>query len=66
MFKVRAFENRTLSWWYQERNNIDMEPIYQRKGELWSHHDKAFLLTLFSTGMGLLLLGGMANFLVLL
>ena len=44
MFKVRAFENRTLSWWYQERNNIDMEPVYQRKGGLWSPYDKAFLV----------------------
>ena len=32
MFKVRAFESRTLSWWNQERDNIDMEPVYQRKG----------------------------------
>ena len=44
MFKVRAFENRTLSWWRQERDNIDMEPLYQRKGGLWSSYDKAFLI----------------------
>ena len=44
MFKVRAFESRTLSWWRDERDNIDMEPVYQRKGGLWSSYDKSFLI----------------------
>lgn len=44
MFRVRTFESRTLSWWYGERNNIDMEPGYQRKGGLWSSREKAFLI----------------------
>ena len=26
MFKVREFETRTLNWWYQERDGIDMTP----------------------------------------
>ena len=44
MFRVRTFESRTLSWWYNERKNIDMNPQYQRKGGLWSADDKALLI----------------------
>jgi hypothetical protein len=44
MFSVRPFENRTLSWWSDERRNIDLEPTYQRKGRIWSTSEKAFLI----------------------
>jgi hypothetical protein len=44
MFSVRPFENRTLSWWSDERRNIDLEPSYQRKGRIWSNIEKAFLI----------------------
>ena len=44
MFTVRPFDNRTLSWWYQERDNIDMEPVYQRRSGLWEDYEKAFLI----------------------
>ncbi len=44
MFQVRGFESRTLSWWYSERKNIDMSPVYQRKGKLWNRDDKAYLI----------------------
>jgi uncharacterized protein with ParB-like and HNH nuclease domain len=44
VFKVRQFEARTLSWWYQERDRIDMTPVYQRRGGLWSPKNKAFLI----------------------
>lgn len=44
MFKVRPFETKTISWWYRERANIDMNPSYQRKGGLWSTNDKSFLI----------------------
>lgn len=44
MFSVRPFENRTLSWWSDERRNIDLEPTYQRKGRVWSVTEKAFLI----------------------
>lgn len=44
MFTVKTFEARTLTWWNQQRKNIDMEPPYQRKGGLWSTRDKAFLV----------------------
>ncbi len=44
MFVVQQHQNRTLSWWYQERSNIDLEPTYQRQGRLWSDADRAFLI----------------------
>jgi len=44
MFKVVHFETKTLSWWRTRRNQIDMDPPYQRRGRLWSVTDKAFLI----------------------
>lgn len=44
MFSVRPFESRTLSWWSDERRNIDLEPPYQRRGRIWSATEKAFLI----------------------
>lgn len=44
MFSVRPFESRTLSWWSDERRNIDLEPPYQRRGRVWSNIEKAFLI----------------------
>jgi hypothetical protein len=44
MFSVRPFESRTLSWWSDERKNLDLSPSYQRRGRIWSNSDKAFLI----------------------
>lgn len=44
MFSVRPFESRTLSWWSDERKNLDLSPSYQRRGRVWSDKDKAFLV----------------------
>ncbi len=44
MFAVRQFEAKTLSWWSQQRDDIDFDPPYQRRGGLWSKRDKAFLI----------------------
>ena len=44
MFSVRPFEARTLSWWSDERKNLDSSPTYQRRGRVWSDSDKAFLI----------------------
>lgn len=44
MFSVRPFEARTLSWWSDERKNLDLSPSYQRRGRIWSASDKAFLV----------------------
>ena len=44
MFSVRPFESRTLSWWSDERKNIDLSPPYQRRGRVWSISEKSFLI----------------------
>ncbi len=44
MFTIRNFESRTLSWWYDQRDDIDFNPSYQRKGRLWSSKDKSYLI----------------------
>ncbi len=44
MFRVRPFEIKTLTWWRDERDDIDMSPIYQRKGGIWSRTDQQFLM----------------------
>ena len=44
MFKVQAHAARTISWWYKQKNKIDFEPPYQRKGNLWGDKDKAYLI----------------------
>ena len=44
MFKVRQFEARTLSWWYDQRDTIDLNPPYQRRGGLWSAREKSYLI----------------------
>lgn len=44
MFSVRPFESRTLSWWSDERINLDLSPPYQRRGHIWTNEDKAFLI----------------------
>ena len=44
MFHVTTFEPRVLSWWRSQRNRIDFDPSYQRRGRLWSRSDKAFLI----------------------
>jgi hypothetical protein len=43
-FTVRQFDARTLSWWSDQRDVIDFDPPYQRRGGLWSKSDKAFLI----------------------
>lgn len=44
MFSVRPFEARTLTWWSDERRNLDLAPAYQRKGRVWTEQGKAFLI----------------------
>lgn len=48
MFKVEPFLHKGvqmgLRWWYGERDNIDMEPYYQRLGGIWNPEDKAWLI----------------------
>lgn len=44
MFSVRQHDARTLSWWYDERESIDMDPPYQRRGGVWQINDKSYLI----------------------
>ncbi|MGR9151397.1 DUF262 domain-containing protein [Rhizobium leguminosarum] len=44
LFKVSQHQTKTLIWWFNNRNLIDMSPPYQRKGRLWSSSDKAYLI----------------------
>lgn len=44
MFQVRAYEARTVTWWYQRRDAIESAPAFQRSGKLWSVGDKAYLI----------------------
>lgn len=44
MFKVRTHESKSLRWWFINREDIDFSPAYQRKGNLWSPHDRSYLI----------------------
>lgn len=44
MFEVHTFDPKTLSWWFDQIDNIDMDPPYQRRGHLWSDRDRTFLI----------------------
>jgi hypothetical protein len=52
-FGIRPFEAKTLSWWYDQRENIDFDPSYQRKGRLWSEKDKSYLIDSILNGFDL-------------
>jgi len=43
-FTIAAMPARTLSWWRTQRDEIDMDPPFQRRGRLWSDADKAYLV----------------------
>ena len=45
MLEVRPISRpRTLSHWYSERETIDMNPSYQRRGDLWPLRHRQLLL----------------------
>lgn len=43
-FRIQELDRRTLSWWKNRRERIDMDPSYQRKGRRWSKSDKQYLI----------------------
>lgn len=43
-FKITAFGPKPLSWWLSNKNKVDWDPPYQRRGRLWSETDKAYLI----------------------
>ncbi|MGP8259411.1 MAG: DUF262 domain-containing protein [Acidobacteriaceae bacterium] len=44
MFQILRMEPKPVIWWASQRSKIDMFPVYQREGRLWSRADKAFLI----------------------
>ena len=44
MFQILKLEPKPVSWWVSQRAKIDMFPVYQREGRLWSRADKAYLI----------------------
>ncbi|SCX96500.1 Protein of unknown function DUF262 [Nonlabens sp. Hel1_33_55] len=53
MFTIRNFETKTLSWWFTQKEDLDFDPPYQRKGNLWSKKDKSFLIDSILNGFDL-------------
>jgi hypothetical protein len=49
-FSVDPMAPRTLSWWRDERDDFDFDPVYQRKGKIWSERDKQYLIDSFFNG----------------
>ena len=43
-FKIDPFQAHTLTWWRARKSKMDMDPPYQRRGQLWSTADKAYLV----------------------
>jgi hypothetical protein len=50
---VRSGEARTLSYWHAIRNDIDMNPPYQRRGAAWNSSEQAFLLDSIINGFSM-------------
>jgi hypothetical protein len=44
MFKVILHESKTVSWWLNKANHIDFNPSFQRKGNIWTQKNKAYLV----------------------
>lgn len=43
-FVVRPFAVTSIGWWFNERDNLDLSPPYQRKSGVWNEKDKSFLI----------------------
>lgn len=44
MFKTEAHPDKPLTWWHEHRNKIEFDPVYQRRGGIWSPADRAYLI----------------------
>lgn len=49
-FRISAHKPLTLIWWFKNRDKIDFNPPYQRRGRLWSEADKAYLIDTIING----------------
>lgn len=43
-FSVIPMQPRTLAWWRDEVDDIDFDPVFQRKGHIWSESQKQYLI----------------------
>jgi len=44
MFKVTIHDPKSLRWWFLRKKEIDFDPPYQRKSNIWSKYDRAYLI----------------------
>lgn len=44
MFEIVHQQLHSARWWFSRRQQIDMNPIYQRKGNLWKLEDRQSLI----------------------
>lgn len=44
ILRISPHKPMTLIWWSKNRDQIDFNPPYQRRGRLWSSADKAYLI----------------------
>lgn len=44
ILKISQHKPMTLIWWFKNRQVIDFNPPYQRRGRLWSPTDKGYLI----------------------
>lgn len=49
-FRISVHKPLTLIWWWKNRERIDFNPPYQRRGRLWSQADKAYLIDTIING----------------
>jgi len=44
MFIVQQHEERPLKWWFSQIENIDLDPPYQRRADVWPLANQQFLI----------------------
>lgn len=50
ILRISPHKAMTLVWWSKNRELIDFDPPYQRRGRLWSDRDKAYLIDTIING----------------
>ena len=48
--RISPHKAMTLVWWWKNKEMIDFDPPYQRRGRLWSARDKAYLIDTIING----------------
>lgn len=44
MFIVQQHKERSLKWWFNQIDDIEFNPVYQRKSDVWPPKDQQFLI----------------------